>query len=114
MFIVPASESPMTQGDILSECPLVGLDATEPPSDLRNIPVQRWRARVIVLTQACDLAQAKSGRVLIAQVHDAQGGKRDAARFPPPRQAETLVQPVLHLNISPFHGPSARPDRISI
>jgi hypothetical protein len=72
MFIVPASESPLTQGDILDECPLVGLDVTESPSDLRNIPVQRWRARVIVLTQACDLAQAKSGRVLIAPVHDAQ------------------------------------------
>jgi hypothetical protein len=72
MFIVPASESPMTQGDILTECPLVGLDATEPPGDPRNIPVQRWWARVIVLTQACDLAQAKSGRVLVAQVHDAQ------------------------------------------
>ena len=72
MFIAPPSESPMTQGDILNECPLVGLDAMEPPSDLRNIPVQRWRARVIVLTQACDLAQARSGRVLVAQVHDAQ------------------------------------------
>ena len=41
MFIVPASDSPMTQGDILGECPLVGLDATEPPSELRNIPVKR-------------------------------------------------------------------------
>jgi len=72
MFMITESESPMTQGDIINECPLVGLDATESPGDLRNIPVQRWRARVIVLTQACDLAQAKSGRVLVAQVHDAQ------------------------------------------
>jgi hypothetical protein len=71
MFILPASEEPLTQGDIINECPLVGLDATE-PLDLRNVPVQRWRARVIVLTQACDLAQAKSGRMLVAQVHDAQ------------------------------------------
>ena len=72
MFIVPASDSPMTQGDILGECPLVGLDATEPPSELRNIPVKRWFSRVIVLTQACDLAQANPGRVLVAPVHDAQ------------------------------------------
>jgi hypothetical protein len=72
MFFVSPSDSPMTQGDILDECPLVGLNATEPPSDLRNIPVKRWLARVIVLTQACDLAHAKSGRVLVAQVHDAQ------------------------------------------
>jgi hypothetical protein len=72
MFIVSAVDSPITQGDIVNECPLVGLDVPEPPSDLRNIPVQRWRATIIVLTQACDLAQAKSGRVLVAQVHDAQ------------------------------------------
>jgi hypothetical protein len=72
MFIVPPSDSPLTQGDILDECPLVGLNATEPPGDLRNIPVKRWFARIIVLTQACDLVQANSGRVLVAQVHDAQ------------------------------------------
>lgn len=72
MFFVPPSDSSLTQGDILDECPLVGLNATEPPSDLRNIPVKRWLARIIVLTQACDLSQAKSGRVLVAQVHNAQ------------------------------------------
>ncbi len=72
MFIVPESDSSLTQGDILNECPLVGLDPSEPTGDLRNIAVQRWRATVIVLTQACDLAQAKSGRVLVAQVHPAQ------------------------------------------
>ena len=72
MFIVPPSDSPLTQGDILDECPLVGLNATNPPSDLRTIPGKRWFARIIVLTQACDLVQAKSGRVLVAQVHDAQ------------------------------------------
>ena len=48
------------------------MNATETPNDLRNIPVKRWLARVVVLTQACDLSQAKSGRVLVAQVHDAQ------------------------------------------
>ena len=72
MFFVPPSDSPMTQGDIIENCPLVGLNAIDPTSDLRNIPVKRWYARAIVLTQACDLTQAKSGRVLVAQVHDAQ------------------------------------------
>jgi len=72
MFSIPSLDSPMTQGDILDECPLVGLNATEPPSNLRNVPVKRWLARVIVLTQACDLSQAKFGRVLVAQVHEAQ------------------------------------------
>gem|GEM_PF-6375675 len=32
MFLVAPSDSPMTQGDILDECPLVGLNATEPPT----------------------------------------------------------------------------------
>ena len=77
MFFVPPSDSPLTQGDILDECPLVGLNVAEPPSDLRNIPVKRWLARVIVLTQACDLSQAKSGRVLVAQVHDELGSGQD-------------------------------------
>ena len=72
MFFVPPADDPLTQGDVLDECPLVGLNATEPPSDLRAIPVKRWFGRIIVLTQACDLAQAKSGRVLVAQVHEAQ------------------------------------------
>lgn len=72
MFSALPSDEPLTQGDIFDECPLVGLNATEAPSDLRNIPVKRWVARIIVLTQACDLAQAKPGRVLVAQVHDAQ------------------------------------------
>jgi hypothetical protein len=34
--------------------------------------VKQWLARVVVLTQACDLAQTNSSRVLVAQVHDAQ------------------------------------------
>lgn len=71
MFIVPASASPMTQGDVVDECPLVGLDPGKPLGDVRSIPVKRWSARVVILTQACDLAEAKSGRVLVAQVHDA-------------------------------------------
>ena len=71
MFFVPPSDSPLTQGDILVECPLVVLKVSEPPSDLHNIPVTQWLARIIVLTQACDLVQAKSGSVLVAQVHDA-------------------------------------------
>jgi len=72
MFFVPPSDCPLTQGDVLNGCPLVGLNAAEPPNDLGNISVKRWLARVVVLTQACDLTQAKSGRVLVAQVHDAQ------------------------------------------
>lgn len=72
MFVIPPSDTPLTQGDLVNECPLVGLETPEPTEDLRHLRVNRWLARVIVLTQACDLAQAKSGRVLVAQVHDAR------------------------------------------
>ena len=72
MFLVPAQDVPLTQGDVLDECPLVGLSAETLIIDLKNVPVNRWMARVIVLTQACDLAQAKTGVVLVAPVHDAE------------------------------------------
>ncbi len=39
---------------------------------LSSTTVKRWIARVIVLTQACDLVQAKADRVLVARVHQAQ------------------------------------------
>ena len=35
-------------------------------------PRRRWRERVIVLTQACDLAQTKTTKVLVALLHAAQ------------------------------------------
>jgi hypothetical protein len=72
MFAAPATSSPLTQGDLFDECPLVGLGSDKPPEELGAIPVQRWYARVIVLTQACDLAQPKTELVLVAPVHSAE------------------------------------------
>jgi hypothetical protein len=72
MFAVPASDALLTQGDVLDECPLASVSADNIPADLRTISTQRWLARVIVLTQACDRAQPKTDVVLVAQVHEAQ------------------------------------------
>ena len=72
MFTVPAVTDLLTQGDLLDGCPLVSLSPDDIPADPRAIAVQRWFARVIVLTQACDLAQPKTELVLVAPVHDAQ------------------------------------------
>jgi hypothetical protein len=72
MFLVPDKDSSLTQGDIFDECPLVGLSAEKPLPDLKNVPVNQWTSRVIVLTQACDLVQSKTGFVLVAQVHLAE------------------------------------------
>jgi len=72
MFTRLAISDPLTQGDLIDDCPLVGLDLTSTPLDWNDPPTKWWTARVIILTQACDLAQAKADSVLVAQVHDAQ------------------------------------------
>jgi hypothetical protein len=66
----PAPEEPITQGDILDHCPLVFWPATA-MSQGEATPVTTT-ARVIVLTQACDLAENKASGVLVAIVFDAQ------------------------------------------
>lgn len=71
MYVAPPSEEPLAQGDILDACPIFGLEAPATGVDLDAAP-SRWRERVIVLTQACDLAQAKCTKVLIALLHPAQ------------------------------------------
>jgi hypothetical protein len=67
-----AASDPLTQGDVIEDCPMVGLNVAVLPLDLNDPATKWWTARVIVLTQACDLAQAKVESVLVARVHDAQ------------------------------------------
>jgi hypothetical protein len=71
MYATPPLEEPLAQGDILDSCPIFGLEVTASGVNLDASPA-RWRERVIVLTQACDLAQAKSTKILVALVHPAQ------------------------------------------
>ena len=71
MFSVPDLKDSLTQGDIFDGCPLVGLSSRDSPTDMAKVAVNQWRSRVIVLTQACDLEQSKTGFVLVAQVHPA-------------------------------------------
>ncbi len=72
MFARLSASDPLTQGDVIDDCPLVGLNFATLPLDLNDPPTQGWTARVIVLTQACDLAQTKTELVLVAPVRDAQ------------------------------------------
>jgi|ERR1051325_7928956 hypothetical protein len=72
MFARSAAGDPLTQGDVIEDCPLVGLSLASLPVDLSEPATKWWTSRVIVLTQACDLAQAKVDSVLVARVHDAQ------------------------------------------
>ena len=72
MFARSHAGDPLTQGDVIEDCPLVGLNLAVLPLDLNDPATKWWTSRVIVLTQACDLAQVKVESVLVARVHDAQ------------------------------------------
>ena len=67
MYESLSTNTPLSQGDIIDDCPVFSLEGV----DLDANPT-RWRVRVVVLTQACDLAQTKTTRVLAALVHSAQ------------------------------------------
>jgi hypothetical protein len=71
MYDLPEPRERLSQGDIIDGCPVFGLDDNGSTIDLDGAPL-RWRAQVLVLTQACDLAQEKVTRVLIAMVHSAE------------------------------------------
>ena len=71
MYELPGPTEGLAQGDIIDGCPVFGLDDTGSTIDLESTPL-RWRARVLILTQACDLAQEKVTRVLVAMVHPAE------------------------------------------
>jgi hypothetical protein len=67
----PQSAEPLSQGDLLDGCPILFWEVASPAVGARPESATA-RARVVVLTQACDLAQAKATRVLVAVVHDVQ------------------------------------------
>src|SRR5437870_2409310 len=71
MYVVPTPEESLSQGDILDACPIFGLEVPVGSVDLDAAPA-RWQERVLVLTQACDLAQTKTTKVLVALLQPAQ------------------------------------------
>jgi hypothetical protein len=71
MFMAPPAEESLSQGDILDDCPIFGLEVPAVGVDLDAAPA-RWRERVIVLTQACDLAHTKTTKVLAALIQPAE------------------------------------------
>jgi hypothetical protein len=62
-------EADLSQGDILDDCPIL-VWKPAPPLDF-DVPPEIRIIRVVVLTQACDLAQDKTTRAVVAPVHDA-------------------------------------------
>ena len=62
--------SELSQGDILDNCPILVWKLATPPLDL-SVPPEIRMIRVVVLTQAGDLAQDKTTRVVVAPIHEA-------------------------------------------
>ena len=71
MYLAVPSTEPLGQGDIIDECPLFRLPVPAAGVNLAAEPL-RWNTRVVVLTQACDLAQTKSTKILVAMLQPAQ------------------------------------------
>ena len=61
---------PLSQGDILDDCPLVFWKEQTREVAEGDKP-QSLESRVIILTQACDLVNGKTTRVVVAAVHEA-------------------------------------------
>ena len=61
---------PLSQGDLLDDCPILFWEDQTQQVNEGDEPVSQ-RARVIVLTQACDLVNKKAERVVVAKVHTA-------------------------------------------
>jgi hypothetical protein len=70
IYRIPAGDDPLTQGDILDNCPILEWAATPGPEFQRSGIILRIRA--VVLTQACDLAESKATSVVVAVVHEAE------------------------------------------
>jgi hypothetical protein len=71
MYGYPSRDETLSQGDIKDNCPVFGLQVTSQPVNVDADPV-RWKTRVLVVTQACDLANVKTTRAVVAIVHTAQ------------------------------------------
>ncbi len=68
MYATPA-DSQLEQGDVIDDCPLpVFVDPGAPPTGPVTVPT----ARVVVLTQTCDLVQGKAVRAVVATCYPAQ------------------------------------------
>ena len=70
MYETVSPEEILSQGDVIDDCPLITIRIW-PPDPGPAVLSETWTIRVVVLTQACDLAQDKTTRVVVAPVHEA-------------------------------------------
>lgn len=71
IFQSPRVDEPIDQGDIVDGCPILSLDQYDPES-VTAPKINVSPCRVLVLTQACDLAQGKATTATVAVVYEAR------------------------------------------
>jgi hypothetical protein len=71
IFDPPEPLDSLDQGDIVAGCPLVFLKPCD-LDDLGASEIECVPARVLVLTQTCDLANLKAANIAVAVIHDAR------------------------------------------
>lgn len=71
MYSIPPLDSQITQGDLVDQCPLLSLTG-QSTSSIKTWDVTQTNQRIVVLSQACDLANSKTTKVQVAVVHEAQ------------------------------------------
>jgi hypothetical protein len=72
IYEIPPDTAPLTQGDIIRDCPLVYWVIEATPTGKPQRTARASHERVVVLTQACDLANTKTSNVQVGVVHDAR------------------------------------------
>ena len=71
IYELPALDEPLDQGDLVDHCLILSVKEFDPDgNDPPEINVAR--SRVLVLTQACDLANQKVTNLTVAVVYEAQ------------------------------------------
>lgn len=68
--------APISQGDIIFDCPIIVPDPEfdfTGLEDISNIEMRIYTADVIVMTQACDLANDPPDTVIVAQINGLDG-----------------------------------------
>jgi len=71
IYLSPAVDEPIDQGDILDGCPVELVTGFE-NDQVDSIKSRAAFNRVIVLTQTCDLVNMKAASIVVASVFDAQ------------------------------------------
>lgn len=69
IYETPEASEPLTQGDIVTDCPILSWECPAAGAPLESASIN---VRAVVLTQACDLVQAKATPVLVAVVRQVQ------------------------------------------